>query len=120
MLQLGHNRCVPVTINVVDANGNYRPIGTTITDASGMFTYAWAPDIEGAYTVIALFDGTNGYYGSSARTSFYATSAPATPTPQPTQEPSAADQYFIPAIAGLFAFVAIMSVVTILVLRKRP
>ena len=111
---------VPVTINVVDSNGNYRTIGTTTTDASGMFTYAWAPDIDGAYTVIAIFEGTNGYYGSSARTSFYAVSAPATPTPQPTQEPSAADLYFIPAIAGLFVFVAIMSVVIIVVLRKRP
>jgi hypothetical protein len=30
------------------------------------------------------------------------------------------DQYFLPAIAGLFVFVAIVGVVIILTLRKRP
>jgi hypothetical protein len=43
---------VTVTLNVIDSNGNYRTIGTTKTDSSGVFTYAWAPDIEGSYTVM--------------------------------------------------------------------
>jgi len=107
-------------LNVIDSNGNYRTIGTTNTDSSGMFTYAWAPDIEGAYTVIATFAGSNSYWGSNAETSFYAISAPATSTPQPAQSESMADLYFIPATVGLFIFVAIMGVVIILVLRKRP
>jgi hypothetical protein len=46
--------------------------------------------------------------------------AQATPTPVVTPAPSIADQYFIPAIAGLFVFIAIIGVVIILVLRKRP
>ena len=37
---------VPVTISVVDANGNYRDIGTT-TSNEGCFTFNWTPDIEG-------------------------------------------------------------------------
>ena len=52
---------VPVTLSVVDANGNYRVIGQTTTDSSGMFTYAWAPDIPGTYAVMATFEGSNGY-----------------------------------------------------------
>ena len=46
--------------------------------------------------------------------------APAsTPAPTP-QVQSIADTYFVPAIAGLFVFMAIIGVVIILVLRKRP
>ena len=112
---------VTVTLSVVDSNGNFRTIGTTNTDSSGMFTYAWAPDIEGSYTVIASFAGTNSYYGASAESSFYAMNAPATATPQPTAAPSAADLYFIPAIAGLFVVVIVgIAVLGILMLRKHP
>lgn len=111
---------IEVTLNVVDNNGNYRTIGTTSTDSSGMFTYAWTPDIEGAYIVVATFAGTNSYYGSTAETSFYASAAAATPTPQATPGTSIADQYFAPAIAGLFVAMIVGFAVVILVLRKRP
>ena len=56
---------VPVTITVIDSNGNYRQIGTTTTDSSGMYSFPWTPDIRGKYTVIATFAGTGSYYGSS-------------------------------------------------------
>ena len=38
---------VPVTLSVIDSNGNYRHIGTTTSDASGMFGFTWTPDISG-------------------------------------------------------------------------
>ena len=111
---------VDVTINVVDSNGNFRPIGTTATDATGAYNLVWQPDISGKYTVVATFAGTNGYWPSSATTAFNVMEQ--APTPAPTEAPaqSAADMYFVPAIAGLFVFVAIIGVVIILVLRKRP
>jgi outer membrane protein assembly factor BamB len=112
---------VEVTLNVIDSNGNYRTIGTTKSDSSGMFTYAWAPDIEGAYTVIATFAGSNSYYGSSTRTSFYTISAPATATPQPTQAPSMADQYLLPGIIGIIVAIAVVgAILALLVTKKRP
>ena len=111
---------VTVTLNVLDSNGNYRTIGTTTTDASGMFTYAWAPDIEGSYTVYASFTGSNSYYGSSAETSFYAIATAATPTPQPTAEPSMADLYFMPMSIAIFIAIIVVGVVIVLSLRKRP
>jgi hypothetical protein len=111
---------VTVALNVIDSNGNYRTIGTTTSDSSGMFTYAWAPDIEGSYTVIATFAGSTSYYGSFAETSFYAIAPAATATPQPTAAPSTADLYFLPAIIGLFVAMIIGFLLVILLLRKRP
>ena len=111
---------VPVTLSVIDANGNYRTIGTTKSDASGMFTYAWTPDIEGLYTVIASFSGSNSYYGSSAESSFY--SVPQTTT-QPTQQPTtnASDPILLPGIIAIIAAIAIVgAVLALLVIRKRP
>jgi outer membrane protein assembly factor BamB len=111
---------VNIDISVIDANGNCRTIGTAISDASGTYSLKWTPDISGKYTVIATFAGTNAYYGSSAETSFAVDEPAATPTPQPTQPPSIADQYFLPAFAGLFVAIFVSIVLTLLVLRKRP
>jgi hypothetical protein len=112
---------VTVNIDVIDSNGNYRTIGTTTTtDAKGQYNLIWTPDISGNYQVIASFAGTNGYWPSSATTAFNVMEAAATPTPVPTTPPTMADLYFVPAIAGLFVFVAIIGVVIILVLSKRP
>jgi outer membrane protein assembly factor BamB len=112
---------VPVSIDVIDANGNYRNIGTATTDSSGAFNYQWTPDISGKFTVFATFAGSKAYWPSYAETSFAVD--PAATTPGPTAEPlqSTADMYFVPAIAGLFVFVAIIGVVlALLMLRKRP
>ena len=98
---------VEVTINVVDANGNYRTIGTTTSDGNGYYTLAWKPDISGQYTVIATFAGTNAYYGASAQTAFFADELP-TATPNQTTAPlSTSDQYFLPAVAAIIASIAI-------------
>jgi hypothetical protein len=111
---------VPISLSVVDANGNYRDIGTTTGDADGFFSFQWMPDIEGKYIVYASFTGSESYWPSHAVTAFAVDPAAPTPTAAPTQAPSIADNYFVPAIAGLFIFVAIIGVVIILVLRKRP
>ena len=57
---------VPVTLSVIDSNGNYRQIGTTTTDRQRNFSFTWTPDIPGTYTVTATFAGSEAYYGSSA------------------------------------------------------
>jgi hypothetical protein len=112
---------VEITLDVVDSNGNYRNIGTTTTDASGAYSYQWTPDISGKYTVIATFHGTNGYWPSYSETAFAVD--PAHPTEAPTATPtsSAADLYFVPAIAGLFvAIIIVGALLALLLLRKRP
>ncbi len=112
---------VDVALDVIDSNGNYRNIGTATTDATGIFSYQWTPDITGKYTVIATFTGTNGYWPSYSETSFAVDPAP--PTPPPTDAPaeSVADMYFVPTIAALFVLVIIVLVLVVLMmLRKRP
>jgi hypothetical protein len=111
---------VPITLSVVDANGNFREIGTTTSDADGFYSYQWTPDIEGKYTVYAKFAGSESYWPSHAVTAFAVDTAAATPAPTELPQQSAADMYFIPAIAGLFVFVAIIGIVIILVLKRRP
>ena len=111
---------VPVTISVLDANYNYREIGRTTSDGSGMFSFTWTPDIVGDYTVVASFAGTESYYPSSAETSFTATEPAPTATPAPTAAPTMSEQYFVPAIAGLFVAIIVVGLLIILVLRKRP
>ncbi len=111
---------VTVTINVIDANGNYRTIGTAITDSSGSYGLQWTPDIAGKYTVIASFAGSNGYNPSNAQAYFAVDEADTSATPQPTQTPSSADLYFVPVSAGLFIAIVIVIALILLVLRKRP
>ncbi len=78
---------VPVTINVVDSNGNYRTIGTAVSNAYGTYSLTWTPDISGDYTVIANFEGTGSYYSSDAATAFHASEPAATPAPTSSTNP---------------------------------
>jgi hypothetical protein len=108
---------VPVTIDVMDSNGNYRTIGTAISDASGSFSLTWMPDIPGNFTVIASFKGNNGYWPSYAETSFAVDPAPeATPPPTPTPAPMT-DTYVIGFGSVLIIVVAIGF--ALLLLKKR-
>jgi len=112
---------VTVSISVIDANNNNRNIGTTTTDSSGAFSLQWTPDIQGKYTVIATFAGSESYYRSSSETSFAVDPAAPTAAPTATTTASAADLYFVPATAGLFVIIVLVLVLlVILLLRKRP
>ncbi len=110
----------PVSVYVIDSNGNYRNIGNTTSDASGSYSLQWTPDITGKYTVVATFAGSNSYYGSSAETSFAVDSPTATAAPLATQVPSAADLYFIPAIVGVIIAVIVVGAVLALLVTKKP
>jgi hypothetical protein len=112
---------VPVTIDVIDANGNYRNIGTATTDTSGVFNFDWKPDISGKYTVIATFAGSNAYYPSYSETGFVVDEIPeSTPTPTQAALTSVADTYLLPGIAAIIIAIAIVGVVILLAIRKRP
>ncbi len=111
---------VPVHLATIDPNGNYFDIGDVTSDINGNYGLPFTPNVPGTYQIIATFSGTKSYGASTASTYMIVGDVPAA-TPAPTEAPaSVTDTYFIPAIAGLFAFVAIMSVVTILLTRKRP
>ncbi len=111
---------VPVTLSVVDANGNYRKIADITSDGSGAFSFTWKPDIEGTYTLIASFAGSESYWSSYAESAFAVDPAAPTLSPIVTSQQSMADLYFIPAIVGLVVVIIAVGLLTILTLRKRP
>jgi len=111
---------VPVTIDVLDSNNNYRNIGNATTDASGAFSYQWAPDISGKYTVIATFAGTNGYWPSYSETSFAVDPAAPTASPYPVVNLPPTEMYFAISTVAIIIAIAIGFAITILMLRKRP
>jgi len=112
---------VDVTISVVDANGNFRNIGTVQTSQDGTYSLAWKPDIDGKYYVYATFAGTNAYWPSHASSAFVVDPAAATPTPAPEQPASVADQYILPGIAAIIVAIAVVgAVLALLVSKKHP
>ncbi len=111
---------VPVTLAAIDPNGNPVSINTVTSNSAGMYQAMFTPDVPGVYTIIARFDGTNSYFASSAETSLAIGQPVATMAPTPSPVASVADTYFVPAIAGLFVFIAIIGIILIvLMLRKR-
>ena len=110
---------VPVTISVIDSNGNLRQIGQTTSDSFGTFSLTWNPDISGDYKVIANFAGSNAYYGSSASTTIHATEAHPTSTPQPVAEEAPTTMYILGAAVAIIIAIAIATVVIVMMVRKR-
>jgi len=111
---------VEVTLVTIDPNGNYIPIGTTTSDINGNYGIPFSPDVPGNYQILATFAGTKSYGASTASTYMVVGDVPPV-TDAPTATPATVTEtYFVPAIAGLFAFTAIMSAIMILLLRKRP
>jgi outer membrane protein assembly factor BamB len=111
----GGAKGVDVSIDVVDANGNFRNIGTATSDVSGKFGLMWEPDISGMYTIIATFAGSESYGSSFAQTYMGVVEAPQpTPPPDPTPAPMT-DTYVLGL--GIAAIIAII-VMGLLILWK--
>jgi hypothetical protein len=109
---------VPVTIDAVDANGNFVHIGDAVSDISGMYSYTWTPaDIPGNYNIIATFCGTNSYYSSSASTNAVVVSPTATTAPVVTTNTSSNDMYYI--VGGVLAMIIALAIATLVILRKK-
>ncbi|MGE5532866.1 MAG: PQQ-binding-like beta-propeller repeat protein [Bacillota bacterium] len=111
---------VHVTLSVVDANGNYRTIGTTTSNIYGTYSYNWKPDISGSYILVADFGGSESYYPSSASTAFYASEPAATPTSAPIVTSTPTEMYFAFSTAAIIIAIVIVGAVLALLVRKRP
>jgi hypothetical protein len=109
---------VPVTIDVMDSNGNYRTIGTAMSDASGVFSLTWMPDIPGNFTVIASFEGTNGYWPSYAETAFTVMEPPEA-TPPPTPPPAGMTDTYVAGFGIALLIILVAGIVVIVVMLRR-
>jgi hypothetical protein len=112
---------VPVTLSAIDPNGNIVNIGTTTSDINGNYGLVFKPEVPGTYQIWATFAGSNAYGSSDATTYLSIGEAAPTSSPAPTPAPaSLADQYLLPATAGIIVAIAIATIVIVLALRKRP
>ena len=113
---------VQVELAALDSNGNHYPIGYVTTDESGMYTMTWTPNIPGNFTVYAVFAGTNGYWPSSAETSFNVMKAAATPAPtaSPPTGLASTSTVMLGVAAIIIVIVIIGAILAVLMLRKKP
>jgi hypothetical protein len=109
---------VDVTLDAIDPNGNFIPIGTVTSDMSGMFKKAFVPEVPGEYTIIATFAGSNSYYSSYAETAINVEEAPASPTPatETTVQESPMLTY---VLASVIALIVIVVAIGVLMLRRK-
>ncbi len=111
---------VPVTLTAIDPNGNAQTIGTVTTNGYyGTFSYAWTPDKEGTWTIIASFAADDSYGSSSAATDIAVGAAPqSTGTVTPSQV--ANPPYELYTLGTGLAVIIVVVIATALLLRKRP
>ena len=110
---------VEVTLEVIDANGNYRPIAKTTSNAEGFYSFDWKPDIPGKFTIIAKFAGTESYWPSTAQTAFVVEEAPPQPTQQPVVAQSPVEMYVIGVGVAIIIAIVIVGALMIIMIRKR-
>jgi outer membrane protein assembly factor BamB len=108
---------VEVVLTVLDPNNNYYEVGRTTSDASGMFSCMFTPEVPGKYTIIATFEGSEGYWPSFAETALFVEEAPQ-PTPAPTPTPAPMTDTYIVGF-GTAMIIAIVIGFALLLLRKR-
>ncbi|MDR1993515.1 MAG: hypothetical protein LBQ98_08520 [Nitrososphaerota archaeon] len=112
---------VPVTLSIVDPNGNYYVIGKTTSDINGQYSLSYQPEVPGIYTVTATFGGTNSYYSSSAQTHLLV--GENTNTTPDTSLPSGlvTTQELLTYVGGsAIAIILAIAIVGILLLKRKP
>jgi hypothetical protein len=108
---------VEVLLTAVGADGSCVDIGTTVTNGYyGTFTYAWTPETEGTYEIIASFAGDASYGSSAASTGVVVGPAAAAGGTIEPEHPIISTEV---AIVIAVVAVAAIGAVAFLALRKR-
>jgi hypothetical protein len=110
---------VEVVVSVLDPNTNCYEVGRATSDSDGFFSCAFTPPVPGKYTIIASFEGSNGYWPSHAETAINVEDAPAeTPPPTPTPAPMT-DTYVMGFGIGMIIAIIVVGLLLFLLLRRR-
>jgi hypothetical protein len=105
---------------VMDPNGNWYDIGTTMSDSTGFYKLSWMPPVPGEYLILASFAGSEAYYGSYVETAIVVDEAPAPMTPiepeEPTEPevPTEPEEPFAPLISTEVAIIAAVAVIAVI------
>jgi outer membrane protein assembly factor BamB len=67
---------VEVKLEAINPNGEYVYLGTATSDSYGNYGFAFKPEMEGKYLIIATFYGSEAYFGSTATTYLIVDPAP--------------------------------------------
>jgi hypothetical protein len=115
---------VPVSIDAIDPNGNLVHLSDVTSDANGQYNFALNTNTlaagAGTYKIVASFAGSKSYFSSSAQTALSVTEAAPTASPQPVTAQPPTEMYVGAAAAAIIVAIAIVGLVTVLMLRKRP
>ena len=99
---------VQVKLEAIDSNGGYEFLGTATTDMYGNYGFTFKPEAEGQYMVIATFEGSNSYWGSTSTTYLAVDQAG---TPGTPIEPEGASEFAISTEVAIIAAVAVAAVI---------
>ena len=97
---------VTVTLEAIDPNGNYKYLGTATSDISGNYGFTFKPETEGPYTIMATFEGSKGYYGSTTTTYLAVDPAVSALTPISAEETA-----FITTEIAIIAVITIAAII---------
>jgi hypothetical protein len=110
---------VPLSLNILDANGNYRTVASTTSDANGHYSFTWTPDIEGTYTAYVTFEGSAAYWPSVGQTAFNVGGTTTSPAPTGGTSGNAADMYLLPGIIAIIIVIIVVGAIIVLVVNRK-
>ncbi len=110
---------VTVSLSAIDSNGNTKDLGTTVSDGLGNFIKTFNPDITGPYTIIASFQGSQGYFPSSAQTFVNIAEHPATAAPTAAPPATMTDTYVLGIGLAIIVILIIIGAIIIAMLRRK-
>jgi hypothetical protein len=99
---------------VMDPNGNYYDIGTTMTDSTGFYKMSWVPPVPGEYLILASFAGSEAYYGSYVETAIVVDESSAPSTPIEPEQPTEPEEPTAPLISTEIAITLAVAVIAII------
>ncbi len=112
---------VSVSIDAIDPNNNNVHLGDAVSDASGHYALLWnTPNVPGKYTIIAHFEGTKSYFGSSSETTTVVSEATPTPSPAPVAAQPPTDMYIAVGVIAIIIAIAIVGALILMAVKKRP
>jgi outer membrane protein assembly factor BamB len=112
---------VPVVLSYVDlATGTWTDFATVTTSSDGTFIYGWTPSSEGAYAIVARFEGNDAYYWSSAKTTIQVSPAsPQSATAEQVQSAVDAMQPIVTALVALVVIAIVIGVVNLAIMFRK-